>query len=136
MTEIPQMMRFPGTRDPRYELVAPDEQKGERGILRRDRNPPSRLMWIASSSQLARQDRLAQRWSQAVALLRESVVFRENLRSGVPCLSGTRLTVAQIIAQLAEGESIDELAEDMEIDREMVVKFLNGLSMILNRPAI
>jgi uncharacterized protein (DUF433 family) len=81
-------------------------------------------------------DQLARRWWHAVALLEDCVDVSPNRRGGVPCLKGTRVTVAQILAQLAEGDSVDDLVDDMEIDRDTLVTLLNGLSLILDRPAV
>ncbi len=81
----------------------------------------------------SQEHKLALRWSHAIALVGDCVETHPGLRGGIPCLKGTRVTVAQILAQLADGESIDEIADDMSLDRESLAKFLNALSIILDR---
>ena len=49
-----------------------------------------------------------------------------HIRSGEPCIAGTRITCGQIIAQLAEGDSIDQIVEDFNgsFTKETIVSFL------------
>jgi uncharacterized protein (DUF433 family) len=77
---------------------------------------------------------LAVRWRHAIQLLRASIDTDPKLRSGLPCIKGTRITASQVLAQLAEGDSISEIADDMSIDQEMLKSFLDALSIILDRP--
>src|SRR4051812_41558651 len=79
--------------------------------------------------------RLARRWEHAVALLADCVEINQARRGGIPCLKGTGITLAQVLAQFAEGDSVDDFVEDMEIDRDALVSFLTALSIILDRPA-
>lgn len=78
-------------------------------------------------------ERLALRWTHAISLIGECVDSQTGLRGGIPCLKGTRVTLAQILAQLADGESIDDIATDLALDRESLARFLNALSIILDR---
>jgi len=77
--------------------------------------------------------RLAQRLSHAVSELHDCVESHPRLRGGIPCIKGTRVTAAQIVAQIAEGESIDEIAVDMSIDRDLLSRFIGAVSIILDR---
>ena len=89
----------------------------------------------AESANRSRAQRLAMKWQHAVGAISETVVVDPRLRDGVPCLAGTRVTLSQVIAQLAEGETIDEIADDMSLDKDALVQFLNGLSSLLDLPA-
>jgi uncharacterized protein (DUF433 family) len=46
---------------------------------------------------------------------------------------GPRITAAQIVAQIAEGESIDEIARDLSLDREILSRFVGAISVVLDR---
>lgn len=41
-------------------------------------------------------------------------------RSGKPCIAGTRLDVATVVAAVAAGESIETVAREYAIDRDQV----------------
>ena len=58
----------------------------------------------------------------------EAVDIDPGIRSGRPVLKGTRVTIAQILAELADEGSIDSLAEDMDLDKDMLKKLLDGLA--------
>src|SRR5208337_2628622 len=53
--------------------------------------------------------------------------------AGVPVLAGTRFTVSQVFAELADGRSIYELADNFDIDAVVLESLLNGMSSIFNR---
>ena len=76
---------------------------------------------------------IADRWLQGVKQLENFVDVDPNRRGGKPCLKNTRMTVAQIIAQIAEGDSVDDLVEDMELDRDTLVGLLEGLAVVLEK---
>ena len=67
-------------------------------------------------------------------MLHESVEVDPEKRGGVPVLRGTRLTLAQLLAEIADGRHVVEIASDFEIDLEMAKRFLEGLSLSLDRP--
>lgn len=48
---------------------------------------------------------------------------------GKPVLQGTRFTVAQLLAELAEGRTLDELAQDAGLDRQVMVGALRELAL-------
>ncbi len=53
-------------------------------------------------------------------------------RSGIPVLKGTRLPVAQIIAELAENQRLSKIVEDYELDEDLLVQLLQEISIHLN----
>jgi uncharacterized protein (DUF433 family) len=57
-----------------------------------------------------------------------------EIRGGVPVLHGTRFTVAQALAELAETSCLTEFSEEFDIDVEVVKNMLIGLSLIFQRP--
>jgi len=56
--------------------------------------------------------------------------------AGVPVLAGTRFTVSQVFAELADGRSINDLADNFDIDFMVFESLLNGMSLIFNRPSV
>ena len=83
---------------------------------------------------LPNEDRLAERAFWAASVLRDSVDVDPARRSGVPVLKGTRFTVAQLFAELAEGRSVVEVADDFELDLDTIKNLLHGFSAHLDRP--
>ena len=77
---------------------------------------------------------LADRVRKAVLALENSVDSRMQVLGGAPVLKGTRFTVGQLFAELAEGENIDALAADCELDREALSTLLHALAVYLSEP--
>ena len=65
----------------------------------------------------------------------ECVEADPDVRGGKPCLPGTRMTIAQVLAQIAEGDSVDELVSGMELSREPIVAALQALAKALDQQA-
>ncbi len=63
------------------------------------------------------------------------VETRTDKCGGVPVLRGTRFTIAQILAELAESGSVTDLAENFDLNPDDVSKALHALSAALNRPS-
>ncbi len=79
---------------------------------------------------------LAERTAYASLVLRECVEVDPKRRGGIPVLKGTRFTLAQLLAELAEGRSLPRIAEDFELDLQTLEQFMRGLSICLDRPAM
>lgn len=67
-------------------------------------------------------------------LLAECIDVDPARRAGIPVLKGTRFKASQVLAQIAAGDSIEDLIEDLELPEEIVRNFLQSLSMALDRP--
>ena len=67
-------------------------------------------------------------------MLQDCVFVDPQIRGGVPVLRGTRISISQIIAELAGSECVAELAEEYDIDSEPIRKLLEGLSIQFDRP--
>jgi uncharacterized protein (DUF433 family) len=50
---------------------------------------------------------------------------------GLPCLAGSRIPVATIIASLAEGTTVEELAADLGLDERQVLAALQFAADII-----
>lgn len=70
---------------------------------------------------------------RAMQILQQTVEIDPRRRGGTPVLRGTRFKASQLIAQIAEGDSIDDLEEDLGLDREVMQQFLKALSICLDR---
>ena len=67
-------------------------------------------------------------------LLHDVVQINPRRAGGVPVLAGTRFTVAQTLAELAESTGVSEVADNYDLNPETIREMLNGLSLILMRP--
>jgi uncharacterized protein (DUF433 family) len=83
--------------------------------------------------EIALDEWIAQRATDATLMLRNCAEVSPSKRGGVPVLKGTRFTLAQVLAEIAEGKSVPELAEDFELDLELIKEFLHGLAILLDR---
>jgi uncharacterized protein (DUF433 family) len=70
----------------------------------------------------------------AVALLDSSVTIDADVRGGVAVLKNTRIPISRILAELADGQNVDQIADSLEIDPKPIRDFLNGLSIRLDSP--
>ena len=85
-------------------------------------------------SRSVRQERLAYRMFRAAQMIVEAVEVDEDRCGGIPVIRGTRFTVAQMIAQIADGDSVAVLADEFDLNKEDVVKCLHAISIALDRP--
>jgi uncharacterized protein (DUF433 family) len=85
---------------------------------------------------LSQEEWLLQRARFAAGLLRNCVEVDPNKRGGIPVLLGTRFTVAQLFAEMAEGRSIQDIADDFDLELEGIKALLQGFSAQLDRPMV
>ena len=61
--------------------------------------------------------------------IRDYITIRPGVRSGKPCVKGTRITVYDVLEYLSSGMSIDEIVEDFpQLTRESVLAVLKYAS--------
>jgi uncharacterized protein (DUF433 family) len=54
------------------------------------------------------------------------ISINPEIRSGKPCVTGTRITVSDVLSYLASGMSIEEIIEDFpSLDKEKIVATLS-----------
>ncbi len=54
--------------------------------------------------------------------MQNSITLDKNIRSGQPCVRGTRITVGDILSYLAAGMSIQEITNDFpELSHEAII---------------
>jgi len=107
------------------ELKTP-ERKGPTGWGRLGERAPT--PWRSSGELVG--DRL----SRAEVTLTYCVEVNSRKMHGVPLLKGTRFPVAQVLSQIADGDSIDDLAENFDLDREQLASLLHAFSAYLDKP--
>lgn len=70
------------------------------------------------------------------AIIRSGAVeITTTKRGGVPVLKGTRFTLAQLLAEISEGRSVQELAADFDLDIDIIKSYLESLAAYFDRPA-
>ena len=77
---------------------------------------------------------LTQRAQYATRERGDCVEWNTNKLGGAPVLKGTRISVAQVLAELGEGQSAEEVAADFDLDVVLVKKTVQGLAVCLDRP--
>jgi len=77
---------------------------------------------------------LVQRVEFASSELSDCIERNPQKVNCVPVVKGSRISVAQIFAELAEGMSADEVAEDFSLDPALVKRLVSGLSVCLDQP--
>ena len=63
----------------------------------------------------------------------DAITVNPNVRGGSPCLKGTRFTVAQVFQEIADGDSLESLAEKMDLDLELLVKMFKDMAKAYDR---
>lgn len=57
-----------------------------------------------------------------------------NIRGGVPVLKGTRFTVSEALAEIADSEAVEDISRNFDLELSSLKELLNGLSLLLNQP--
>jgi uncharacterized protein (DUF433 family) len=83
----------------------------------------------------ADQDWVAERVRYASLTLRDCIEVDPDLRSGVPVLRGTRFTVAQMLAELADGRSLSEIAGAFRLNEDQMRQVLESMAIYLDQSA-
>ena len=66
--------------------------------------------------------------------LQNAVEVDPRRRGGIPVLKGTRFTVGQTLAELAESAGVPEVAERCNLDVATIRELLYGLALLVERP--
>jgi len=77
---------------------------------------------------------LRKRLADAVQMLKRVLEIDPQKSSGIPVLKGTRFKAAQVLGEIADGSSVAKLCREYNLDREMVIEFLRGIAIHLDRP--
>jgi uncharacterized protein (DUF433 family) len=103
--------------------------------------PKSLNWWTAGSngslrSEIRKEEWLTQRLWISEVLLHRTVVVDIKIRHGMPVLRGTRIGIAQIISELAEGRSTTEIAQSLDLDLASIHELLQGIAIQFDRSFI
>jgi uncharacterized protein (DUF433 family) len=90
---------------------------------------------VHSSSQSSR--RMVE-WSVECAavgsvMMHDCVTADPDIRGGRLVLLGTGFTIAQTLAELASSNGVEEVADEFDLDPEIIRKFLSGMSLLFER---
>ena len=66
--------------------------------------------------------------------LQNAVEIDPKRRGGIPVLKGTRFTVGQTLAELADSTGVPEVANRFDLDQETIRELLYGLALLAERP--
>ncbi len=61
-------------------------------------------------------------------LFHNTVEMDPQRLGGKPVLRGTRFPAAQVLSQIADGDSVESLAEDLDLDKKLIADFLHALA--------
>ena len=100
-------------------------------------NNASEWQTVIKSASL-RSIRLEEWFAECIAwghkALENAVEVDPKRRNGIPVLKGTRFTVGQTLAELAESAGVPEVAQRFDLDEETIRELLAGLALLVERP--
>jgi uncharacterized protein (DUF433 family) len=77
---------------------------------------------------------LVERTQWASRELADCIEINPAKCGGVPVLKGSRISVAQILAELGEGQRVDDVAADFDLEVETLRQLVKGLAIYLDQP--
>lgn len=86
------------------------------------------VQWVSN------EELVKQRLQQVTLVLRECIEVNSRRLGGLPSLKGTRFSIAQVLSQIGDGDSIEDLAENFDLDREQLATVLHAMAACFNRP--
>ena len=112
------------TKNYRIEFTVPDRK--EQLEFWRDSNVHSRAIrgWAL----------MIDRLNHARDLYAECVETNLLVRGGVPVISGTRVPIATVLANIASDMSISVIADDLDLDVDKLTAFFQCISIAFDRP--
>jgi uncharacterized protein (DUF433 family) len=76
---------------------------------------------------------LVHRATSALVELSDCVERNPAKLGGVPVIKGTRISVAQVLAELGEGRNTEEVAADFDLDEALLRRLVQGLAISLDQ---
>jgi uncharacterized protein (DUF433 family) len=95
--------------------------------------------WLTLLNSVNARSARLQEWYSECALwgheaLQNAVEIDPNRRGGIPVLKGTRFTVGQALAELADSAGVPEVAGRFDLDEELIRGLLYGLALLADKP--
>jgi|SRR5271166_2970459 len=107
-------------------------------LMEQEPHWPERGWRMLIKSASVRSFRLEQWFSECVQwgdkALQNSVEIDPKRRGGIPVLKGTRFTVGQALAELADSTGVPEVANRFDLNEETIRELLYGLALLAERP--
>lgn len=91
---------------------------------------------ISTNENIESEQLFAARAHQAMVALGELVEMDPQKLGGVPILRGTRFSIPQLLAEIADGDSVEDVADNFELDKQQVQKFFHALAVFLDKPSV
>jgi uncharacterized protein (DUF433 family) len=66
--------------------------------------------------------------------LGDCVEIHPQKLGGVPVIRGTRFSISQLLGELGDNNSVSIIAENYEVDEQVLKNFLHALAVYINRP--
>lgn len=79
---------------------------------------------------------LVGRRALALSTIHECVEINPEKLSGTPVFRGTRFSIAQFFAELADSDAVKEVATNYDLDEHVLSTFLHAFALYLNKPQI
>jgi len=121
------------TRDSEWDVTDPQ------AVRERYRHPHHRISYKLSEEQqspvASYHEQLSRQLWNAVAQAGEQVQFCPRKLGGIPVLRGTRFSLAQLFAELADSDVVVEIANDFELDERQLRKTLYAFSLYYDIPS-
>jgi uncharacterized protein (DUF433 family) len=80
------------------------------------------------------EDWLGRRLRRAEIVLQESVARDAKTRRGTLVIRGTRFPVARVFAEISDDRRLSEIAEDFDLDINMLRQLVEGMAIVFERP--
>jgi uncharacterized protein (DUF433 family) len=77
---------------------------------------------------------LRDRYRQAISTVWECLESDPEKVGGVPVFRGTRFSASQFLAELADNDVVQEIADEFDVDPHPLRTFLHALAVYLDRP--
>ena len=91
------------------------------------------LYLMPEAKKISKDVLLSRRLTDSAYILNQLVEITPKKLGGVPVLTGTRLKIAQILGEIADGSSIAKIARDFDLDREKLANLLRGIAIQFDR---
>ena len=89
---------------------------------------------ISQQTELLEQLILYSKKSLSNYLLINSIEVNKKKLGGKPVFKNTRFPISQFLAELTDNFNISEICDDYDLDKKVVIDFLEGLALYLDKP--
>jgi uncharacterized protein (DUF433 family) len=76
----------------------------------------------------------AERILYALNMFQENATVNKKVRGGIPVVKDTRMAVSEVLAEIADGSSVAEVADNWDLDKDTLVNIIKAISIMLDVP--